>query len=278
MRYCSNCGKELPDEAVFCSNCGTPVEKDDLEATGLLDENNYGENERAFSDDELEETGLLDDPYAPYTAYQTNPAVNSSVKNEVKQPSVNEVPQAYVNPNYQAAQNPQQVSPTVHNSYYNAQQQSNAQPLQNQYSSQQYKYAQMPFAKRNNIFKSYALFWKNYINFSGRTRRSDYWQFVLVNFIIAMLLGVLSFILYTAANLSPYLINRLVIGAYALATLIPNLAIQIRRLHDIGKDWYYIFFILIPIAGPIILLVWYCQDSQFGANKYGDNPKGINSL
>ena len=264
MKNCNKCGATLPDEAVFCPNCGTLVEED-LEATGLLDENDYEENTGVLTDDELEETGLLDEPSPDY---QTQPVPTSFTENEVKQPNLDEVPQAYVNPNYQVVQNPQQISPAVQNGYYNASQQSIVQPVQTQYSNQQSQYVQTPVTEKNSIFKSYALFWKNYTNFSGRTRRSDYWQFVLVNFIIALPLGLLSLI--------PY-VGSLFMGIYMLATIIPNLAIQIRRLHDIGKDWYYIFFMLIPFAGSIILLVWYCQDSQIGANKYGENPKGINS-
>ena len=47
------------------------------------------------------------------------------------------------------------------------------------------------------------------------------------------------------------------------------------RLHDIGKSGGYYFFILIPLVGWILLLVWMCQDSQPGANQYGPNPKGM---
>ena len=65
-------------------------------------------------------------------------------------------------------------------------------------------------------------------------------------------------------------------GLYTIAVLVPTLALMVRRLHDLGKDWYYIFFALIPLAGQIILLVWFCTDSQAGENEFGKNPKGIN--
>ena len=63
---------------------------------------------------------------------------------------------------------------------------------------------------------------------------------------------------------------------YAFAIFIPMLSLVVRRLHDIGKDWYWIFFGLIPIAGAIMMIIWYCQDSQPGPNQFGENPKGVN--
>jgi len=60
---------------------------------------------------------------------------------------------------------------------------------------------------------------------------------------------------------------------YALAVMIPSLAVTVRRLHDIGKSGWYYFIGLIPFIGGIILLVWFCQDSEAGSNQWGANPK-----
>lgn len=60
-----------------------------------------------------------------------------------------------------------------------------------------------------------------------------------------------------------------------MGVLVPNLALIVRRLHDIGKSGNNILFGLIPIAGPIILLVFMCTDSEPGINRWGPNPKGI---
>ena len=60
-----------------------------------------------------------------------------------------------------------------------------------------------------------------------------------------------------------------------MALLIPSLAIIWRRLHDIGKSGAFFFCGFIPIVGIILLIVWWCQDSQSGENQYGPNPKGM---
>ena len=60
---------------------------------------------------------------------------------------------------------------------------------------------------------------------------------------------------------------------YCLAIIIPGLAVGVRRLHDIGKSGWNCLIGLIPFFGWIILLVWFCKDSQAGKNKWGSNPK-----
>jgi len=62
-------------------------------------------------------------------------------------------------------------------------------------------------------------------------------------------------------------------GLYSLATLIPGLAVAVRRLHDVGKSGWMLFIVLIPLIGAIWLLVLMVTDSQQGTNKWGQNPK-----
>jgi len=106
---------------------------------------------------------------------------------------------------------------------------------------------------------------KKYAVFSGRAGRTEYWMFVLFNFIFSLaasLIGMLTFgILYIVSIV------------YGLAVFIPSLAVGVRRLHDVGKSGWYLLIILIPIAGPIWFLVLMCTDSQPGDNQYGPNPK-----
>ena len=106
---------------------------------------------------------------------------------------------------------------------------------------------------------------KQYADFSGRARRKEYWMFTLFNVIIIIALmlvmmgmGEIGMILYFG---------------YALAIIIPSLAVCVRRLHDIGKSGWCYFVGLIPIIGGIILFVWFCTDSQVNENKWGTNPK-----
>jgi uncharacterized membrane protein YhaH (DUF805 family) len=61
---------------------------------------------------------------------------------------------------------------------------------------------------------------------------------------------------------------------WAMAVFIPNLAVTIRRLHDQDKSGWFILMGLIPIVGPIIILVFYCIEGTRGPNRFGPDPKG----
>ena len=62
---------------------------------------------------------------------------------------------------------------------------------------------------------------------------------------------------------------------YTLAFLLPSIAVAIRRLHDTGRTGWWLLLALIPLIGAIVLIVFYCLDSQPGENEYGPNPKGV---
>ena len=108
----------------------------------------------------------------------------------------------------------------------------------------------------------------HYADFNGRARRSEYWYFTLVNVCISLVLSLLQQI--TGWNLFAVLS-----GLVSLALLVPGLALCWRRLHDIGKPGTWYFLVLIPLVGVILLVVWFCQDSQPGENQFGPNPKGM---
>ena len=111
----------------------------------------------------------------------------------------------------------------------------------------------------------------NYANFNGRARRSEYWYFSLFTFLVGLVFSTLR----TVAG--DGVIGSILIGAYSLfslAVLVPGLAVSWRRLHDIRKSGAYIFIALIPLVGPILLLIWFCQEGDRGPNQYGPDPKG----
>ncbi len=111
--------------------------------------------------------------------------------------------------------------------------------------------------------------WKQFGDFSGRSQRSAYWYFLLFNMVIAFALSFLDGFLGLAGDLG---IGPLY-GLYFLAVLIPGLAVSIRRLHDTGRTGWWYLMIFVPFFGAIVLLVFFCQDSQPGDNQYGPNPK-----
>lgn len=101
------------------------------------------------------------------------------------------------------------------------------------------------------------LYFTNYANFSGRSRRSEYWYVMLFEFLVGLVLGLLPALTWI----------------WSIATFIPSLALSVRRLHDLGKSGWWLLIALIPLVGSIILLVWECTDSDPRPNQYGPSPK-----
>ena len=118
----------------------------------------------------------------------------------------------------------------------------------------------------------YLMAWQKYFDFSGRSRRKEYWMFFLFNLGIGIAL--LGADLLTGSY-SKSAGMGLLGGLYSLATLIPNLSITVRRLHDIGRSGWWFFILLVPLIGVIVLLVFMLLDSKEGSNDYGPNPKLI---
>jgi uncharacterized membrane protein YhaH (DUF805 family) len=128
----------------------------------------------------------------------------------------------------------------------------------------------------------FVLVLKKYAQFQGRSRRSEYWYFALFHVLIALAV-IVPAIIFIAIGASSH--NSIVTGlgvvlylayfAFSLALLVPSVAVTVRRLHDTGRSGWWYFIALVPFAGPIILLVFLCSDSQPGDNLYGPNPKGI---
>jgi uncharacterized membrane protein YhaH (DUF805 family) len=105
----------------------------------------------------------------------------------------------------------------------------------------------------------------NYVNFQGRARRSEYWFWFLFTFLLSIVASIIDGVL------GIYLLA----GLAMLATILPSIAVGVRRLHDTGRSGFWLFIALIPLVGAIVLIIFYVSDSQPGANKYGPNPKGL---
>lgn len=116
-----------------------------------------------------------------------------------------------------------------------------------------------------NGFDYFKLALSKYTDFEGRSRRSEYWYFALFQMIIV----------YGIMAVETMILGITIISMLAsLAFVVPGLAVAVRRLHDIGKSGWNFLFALIPIVGWILVIVWLATDSQYGANKWGPNPKG----
>ena len=111
---------------------------------------------------------------------------------------------------------------------------------------------------------------KKYAVFSGRARRREYWMFELINELITLALFLLAVFLGKAGF--EYFIGLPVL--YILATMIPNLAKLVRRLHDTNHSGWWLFISIVPFGG-IFLLVLTVRDSDPGENRFGPNPKAM---
>jgi uncharacterized membrane protein YhaH (DUF805 family) len=117
---------------------------------------------------------------------------------------------------------------------------------------------------------------KRYADFSGRSRRKEYWMFVLGIFLAAIVLSIIEGILG---------LSGMVGGVYGplttillLGVLIPSIAVQVRRFHDQDKSGWFLLLAFIPFIGGIIVLVFMCLEGTKGPNRFGPDPKDPGSV
>ena len=113
---------------------------------------------------------------------------------------------------------------------------------------------------------------QHYADFNGRPRRSEYWYYTLFNTLIYIACVVLALLLALATD-TPGFISLAYL--WGLATLLPTIAVCVRRLHDTGRSGWFYLTVFIPLVGGILMLVWMCTDSELGHYGYGPNPKGV---
>ena len=103
---------------------------------------------------------------------------------------------------------------------------------------------------------------RKYGDFSSRSRRSEYWYWSLFVFLSSIILAIVD-----------ELTTGFLLGTvFSLVTLLPGLAVSIRRLHDIDRTGWWLLIVLIPIIGTIILIVWFVKRGDEGNNRFGANP------
>jgi uncharacterized membrane protein YhaH (DUF805 family) len=113
-----------------------------------------------------------------------------------------------------------------------------------------------------NVIKKYAVF-------TGRARRKEYWFFIFFYYIIGLILGLLTLLPIGG------IFFGIVSVVYSTALIVPTLAVSVRRLHDINRSGFSLFYIFIPLAGIIIILLFMVRDGTPDENQYGPNPKMV---
>ena len=119
------------------------------------------------------------------------------------------------------------------------------------------------------MIEAYKKFWKGYVDFEGRSTRSEYWFVYLVNVLITFAYFLLQAVFggLVAVTESSFLavislILLLIFFAYGIAAFLPSIALTVRRLRDAGYNWPYIFVTFIPFVGWIILIVLLCKPTK----------------
>lgn len=113
---------------------------------------------------------------------------------------------------------------------------------------------------------------KKYAQFSGRSRRKEYWSFFLLYLVSLIVASIIDNILGLANELTGYgPISVLVI----LGLFVPSLAAGVRRLHDTDRSGWWLLISFIPILGTIVLIVFLATEGTRGPNRYGEDPKGF---
>lgn len=135
---------------------------------------------------------------------------------------------------------------------------------------------------------------KKYAEFEGRSRRKEYWMYVLLLIAVGLVIGTVEGIVGLSGMVGPY---GPLTALFLLGTLVPSLAVGVRRLHDTGRSGWWLLigygpFLLslvltmagslqlamilsvLALVGFVALLVFMVMEGTRGPNQYGPDPKG----
>lgn len=109
---------------------------------------------------------------------------------------------------------------------------------------------------------------QKYVTFTGRARRAEYWYWTLFVFVASLCLSILDFAVFGSADGGP------LYAVFTLATLLPSIAVGVRRLHDGDRSGWWLLIVLVPLVGWLVLLYWFVTKGTTGSNRFGDDPVG----
>ena len=122
----------------------------------------------------------------------------------------------------------------------------------------------VPIERQVGFVESLPLFFKNYLNFNGRSGPSAYWWYMLWSLIFTILFGLIDSLALGISAEDLFSFSNL----FALITLIPGLALSFRRLHDIDKSAWWLLIVL-TIIGFFVLIYWTIKAGDRQENSYG---------
>lgn len=117
--------------------------------------------------------------------------------------------------------------------------------------------------------------YRRYADFSGRSRRREYWMFELFYWgVFLLLLFPIVASIYAEQGLSSFGILALPpLIVFVIGSFIPRLAVCVRRFHDQDKTGWLVLLVFIPYVGPIIVMIFILLQGTRGANRFGPDPK-----
>lgn len=115
-----------------------------------------------------------------------------------------------------------------------------------------------------NLFQAVQACFRRYFDFQGRSSRAEYWWFVLFNLLLSIVTAGFDILVLGVSSDGFLPANT----TASIITLVPGVAVSVRRLHDVGRSGWWIF-IAFTVVGLIPLLYWACQPGQAEANEHG---------
>lgn len=278
VKFCTNCGSEITPGARFCTNCGTKVEV----------------AEAVAAEEKIEESTAMGDVVEEINAAAEETVTDTADKEiEKEKASVAEAAMGAAagvagaafganagGTNSSGSYNGTYNSGTYENagsgnsgsynggSYDNY---GNGGGYNNNYGYNNYSngYGGAASEQKYNpsLIECFVLFFKNYVNFKGRTGRREYWLTILAIFLVSCGISLFAQVITAAAGLIMF--TTIVDGIFSLAIIIPSISLVVRRLHDRDKSGLFYLFVLIPIVGSIILFIWMLMAGTPGENRFG---------
>ncbi len=119
-----------------------------------------------------------------------------------------------------------------------------------------------------NFIEAISSGFRNYVNFSGRAIRSEYWYWTLFVTIVVGAFGLIDEMLHPGMQFGAFsFVNAIV----SLALVLPGLAVSVRRLHDIDRTGWWLL-LAFTMIGVLVLIYWACQPGTPGQNRFGSDP------
>jgi uncharacterized membrane protein YhaH (DUF805 family) len=115
------------------------------------------------------------------------------------------------------------------------------------------------------FFEAISSGFRNYVGFSGRASRSEFWYWMLFTTLVSIVTSIID-LEVSSGNVGPFSL------IWSLVTFLPGLAMAARRLHDTDRSGWWLLLSFIPLIGIIVLIVFWCFEGTRGPNRFGPDP------